>query len=432
MHHHEKRQLAQAAAAVVGVDAGKFHHVLVVRPRGRRDSKPLQFPTTRPGFEDALAFIREQAGSAAGAGDDQLLVGIEFAGRYGFTLAHYLRTTDERIQVVSVLPAHTKRWKEVTHHQPLKTDAKDALGITDLTSQGHFVRFPFLAPAYAELRSLLSTREKLSTLRRGVIARLRTTLDVVFPEFTTLFVSPVKKTARTLLREYPGPEDLHAAPRRAVLALLRRESRNHMGRGMYDQLLEAATHTIALPSAQGATKDEIPLLIERLELYESQMRRIEHAMERELAVLPAARALLTIPNVAPVTAAVFLGSLGDPNAYDSSREILALAGLTLVERSSGILKGEKRISKRGRPVLRKHAHMFAVRSVHKDGIFRAEYEALLARNGHKTIPALTAIARRGLRLLYAVARSERPWTAEPPGDEARVVESGTGAPEGKV
>jgi transposase len=122
-----------------------------------------------------------------------------------------------------------------------------------------------------------------------------------------------------------------------------------------------------------------------------------------------------------VTAGVFLGSLGDPQAYDSSREILALARLTLVERSSGILKGEKRISKRGRPVLRKHAHMFAVRSVHRGGIFRQEYEALLARNGHKTIPALTAIARQGLRLLFAVARSERPWTPERP------VESRTGA-----
>lgn len=58
--------------------------------------------------------------------------------------------------------------------------------------------------------------------------------------------------------------------------------------------------------------------------------------------------------------------------------------------------------------------MFAVRSVHKGGIFRREYEALLARNGHRTIPALTAIARKGLKLFYAVARTERPWTPEPP------------------
>jgi transposase len=157
-------------------------------------------------------------------------------------------------------------------------------------------------------------------------------------------------------------------------------------------------------------RDEIPLLIDRLDLYEAQLRTIEARMRLVLRTLPAAHALLTIPNVAPVTAAVILGSLGDPKAYDSSRQVLALAGLSLVERSSGILKGEKRISKRGRPVLRRHAYMFAVRSVHQGGIFRTDYEALLARNGHKTIPALMAIARKGLKLLFAVARSERPWT----------------------
>ncbi|HEX6533041.1 MAG TPA: IS110 family transposase [Gemmatimonadaceae bacterium] len=420
MRDHQKRQLAQAAAAVVGVDAGKFHHALVVRPRGGADSKPLQCPTTRPGFDEAVAFIRAQVGPAAG----EIVVGIEFAGMYGVTFAHFLRATDARFRIVSILPAHTKRWKEVTHRQPLKTDAKDAVGITDLTAQGHFVAFPFLSPAYAELRYLLSARERLSTLRRGVITRLRTTLDVVFPEFPTLFASPVKRTARALLREFPGPEALRRAPKRAVLAALRRESRNHLGRPMYERLLEAATETVALPSAQGVMKDELPLLIARLELYEEQMRSVEGAMARQLAALPAARALLTIPQVAPVSAAVFLGSIGDPKAYDSARQILALAGLTLVERSSGIRTGEKRISKRGRPVLRKHAHMFAVRSVQRGGIFRAAYEALLERNGHRTIPALTAMARRGLRLFFAVARSERPWSPE----ARRGGTGGSGAP----
>ena len=35
--------------------------------------------------------------------------------------------------------------------------------------------------------------------------------------------------------------------------------------------------------------------------------------------------------MAPVTAAVFLGSIGDPAAYDSSKQVLRVAGLTLVE-----------------------------------------------------------------------------------------------------
>lgn len=196
-----RRTRAQQALAVVGVDAGKFRHAMVVRVRGHADARPVLFATTRPGFDEAVAAIRAFVAQHLGpAAEGEVLVGVELAGAYGFTFAHYLYALGTvggvRFGVVSVLPMHTKRWKEVTHHQPFKTDAKDAVGIADLTGQGHYVGFPFLAPAYAELRHLLSARERLSTLRRGVISRLRSTLDVVFPGFGTVFASPATPTAR--------------------------------------------------------------------------------------------------------------------------------------------------------------------------------------------------------------------------------------------
>ena len=81
------------------------------------------------------------------------------------------------------------------------------------------------------------------------------------------------------------------------------------------------------------------------------------AMEAELVgalqAVPETPYLLSIPKVAPVTAAIFLGSIGDPRAYEAGAQILRVAGLSLVERSSGVLRGTKRISKRGRPLLRR-------------------------------------------------------------------------------
>lgn len=110
-----KRERARLAAACVGVDAGKFTHTLVVRPHGQPDSRPFAFKTTRAGFEEAVAFVADQTGHAQ---PETILVGIEFAGNYGFTFAHYLDLRG--FQVVSVLPAHTKRWKDVAHNQPLQ------------------------------------------------------------------------------------------------------------------------------------------------------------------------------------------------------------------------------------------------------------------------------------------------------------------------
>lgn len=420
MNSYEKRRCAVAAKAVVGVDAGKFEHTLVVRPQtgpdAGRDSKPVAFKTTREGFERAAERILALAGP--GVAPREVLVGIEFAGTYGFTWAHYLHARG--FQIVSVLPAHTKKWKEVMHNQALKTDAKDALGITDLLAQGHFVSFPFLQTCYAELRYLVSARERLALLRRAALTRLKSTLHVVFPEFESVFTQLHKRTALAVLAAYPGPDVLLAAPKRKVLALLKKESRGHHGEARYEALVAAARATLALPGAQGSLKDEVPLLVELIETYERQIASLEAGMARVLETAPEAAALLSIPGVAPVSAAVFLGSIGDPQAYESSRQILKIAGLSLVERSSGILKGQKRISKRGRPTMRHHAYMFAVRSVKEGGIFRDEFLGLVARNGGKKIPALTAVSRSALKLMFRIAKERRAFTPAPPAPPVRL------------
>ena len=133
-----------------------FSHTLVVRPQHQPDSKPFSFPTTRAGFDDAVAFIRRQV---PGTPAETILVGIEFAGNYGFTFGHYLAQLG--FPIVSVLPAHTKRWKDVAHNQPLKTDAKDASS----------------CPSWARTRTLLIQRGpdnglNLSNLQYSLRARV--------------------------------------------------------------------------------------------------------------------------------------------------------------------------------------------------------------------------------------------------------------------
>lgn len=419
MQSFAKRQRAQQAAAVVGVDAGKFKHALIVRPRGGRDSRPFEFPTTRAGFDEAAARILTATRALVpDALPADILVGIEFAGSYGFTFAHYLHQLG--FQIVTVLPSDTKRWKEVMHHQALKTDSKDALGITDLTSQGHFVSFAFLEPLYAELRFLVSTRERFSMQRRAAITRLTSTLELVFPEFERLFAQIQKPTPLAILEAFPGPAALLTAPKRKVLAVLKKASRNHLGADTYDRLIAAAEATLGLPLAQGAPSRELPLLIAQIRMFAAHQKQVEAEMFTVLDQLPEAEFLLTIPGVAKVTAATFLGCVGDVRVYESSKQILRLAGLSLVEASSGTRKGRERISKRGRPVLRRYAYLMALRCVQKSGLFRAEFEAMVARNGGVKIKAIAALSRDVLKIMYTVARERRAfvWHHVPEGAQS--------------
>lgn len=87
---------------------------------------------------------------------------------------------------------------------------------------------------------------------------------------------------------------------------------------------------MALPGSLTALKSEVDLLLGQIAFYTEQIKSLETAMKEAMEPLPEAQAVLSIPGVAPVSAAIFLGSIGDPKAYQSSRQILALAGLTLV------------------------------------------------------------------------------------------------------
>ncbi len=410
MTHYQKRIRAQQAAAVVGVDAGKRKHALAIRPSGGQDSSPLVFETDILGYEAAVAAIKAHV---PGAAPQDILVAIEFAGNYGFTFAHYLR--DAGFQVVNVLGAHSKRWKEVVHNQRLKSDPKDAITITDLAAQGHFVSFPFLEQAYADLRYLVSMRERVTRLRIATISRLKEVLQIVWPEFERRFPNFSKKTPISVLEEFPSANAFVHAPKRNAIKVLRTASRSHLGVEVYDELLADARRTVALSGAHGVLNTEVLNQLRLLAEYERQIAEVEALMIDALHKVPESVALLSVPKLGPVTAAVFLGSIGNPRAYDSGRQALRVAGLSLVVQESGMQRGKPRLSKRGRPELRRQMYMFAIRSITKDGMFREYYDRCVAANPQKPAKKiLIAIARDAARMMFSIAKERRLYTPAAP------------------
>src|SRR5690606_12403719 len=144
-----------------------------------------------------------------------------------------------------------------------------------------------------------------------------------------------KKTPIALLEAYPSPKAFLDAPKRSVLRVMKKASRNHLGEEAYEELRAAAERSVGLPVAEGAAKNEVALLIERLRLCNRQLRTVEGWMVETLERIEASRCVLSVPEVAPVTAAVFLGSIGDPKAYETKQQVFKVAGLSLVESSSG-------------------------------------------------------------------------------------------------
>jgi transposase len=220
---------------------------------------------------------------------------------------------------------------------------KDPATIADLAAQGQYVAFPFLDPRYAEVRHLVSARAALDAAHCGAQPAMGRAPDV-FPEFEQVFNAVDNPTAAALVRAFPGPDEFLAAPRQKIMHVLRKASRGHLGEAVYARLRAGAEASVALPSARVGLKRELRLLRDQLALDKRHIKALQESMVEVMRQIPEPACLTSIPGVAPVSAAVFLGSVGDVRAYRSSRQVLKLAGM-----SSG--EGFQRDAARLRPAL---------------------------------------------------------------------------------
>ena len=116
--------------------------------------------------------------------------------------------------------------------------------------------------------------------------------------------------------------------------------------------------------------------------------------------------MLSLPGIGTITVAGLLGECGNIGDYKCYEQLEKLLGMNLYEVSSGKHKGRRRISKRGRSRARYLICEIAMLQTRSGGLFE-RYAKELKAKGKKTGEIRVAVARKLLRLLYAVARDQK-------------------------
>ena len=382
---------------VLGVDVASQEHECFVRGPGGLEVGPLKFGNDRSGFE---LLTREVAGAREARGVREVVLALEPTGPYGEALARWGRWRGWR--VVGVLGAHTSRANELWGNSPLKSDAKAARVICDLAVEGKWVTFSLREGPYAELKALGVYRDQLVEERTRQKNQVRALLHVLFPEFAEL-MGPFTKSGLRLLESYPTPASYGLTDVAALGRQLRLWSRGRLGAGRAEQVLKAAGESVGVRAGETERVWQLRGKLRRLRELAGEIGALEARMARWLEEIPYARCLLTMPGVGTVTVATVLGECGDLRDYPSARELLKFPGLNLVSSSSGKRRGRNRISKRGSRRVRHQLYLLAGRLAKRGAVWRGSYDRLLARGAAKK-EALTALSRKALRVLFALAR----------------------------
>ena len=148
-------------------------------------------------------------------------------------------------------------------------------------------------------------------------------------------------------------------------------------------------------------------LLALLSMLESQVEKLDRAVEQVAAADGQAQLLMTQPGVGPVTALAFVVTIGDVRRFKRGKQVASYLGLIPVERSSGDKRRLGSISKQGNLFLRTMLVEAAQSAVRYDEEFRREYRHLCHQK--PTAVAKVAAARKLAVRLYWMLRTQTPY-----------------------
>jgi len=404
-----------AGTLIVGVDVAKsVQWARFVDYRGVEIGKALSFQNNWRGFESIVARIREISNmKTVRYPFENVIIGMEPTGHYWKALANYLMKAGYK--VVGVNPYHTKKSKELDDNSPTKCDKKDAITIARLVKEGRYFD-PYLPEEeYGELRGLTNARVSVMKRSSAVKNTITAILDEYFPEIWTVFKKPLKgKASRQILRSCPFPAFILAIGEEGVLAEIKRAVKKTVGIKKVRQLIAAAKVSIGVRYGLEAAKMRLCWLLDELELIEKQLSEVEQAMGKALYKTGYAEQLLGIKGIGVVTAASFLGEVGDPLRFQNARQIANYAGYNLVEDSSGKNKSGTCISKRGRKQLRSVLYQMAFTMVGHNAEMKVLYRHLTTRktNPLKKKQALVVVSKKIITVIYSLLKKQETYRPE--------------------
>lgn len=177
------------------------------------------------------------------------------------------------------------------------------------------------------------------------------------------------------------------------LQSMRQQDYNRKGTAFLEPIKEALDQTIEFLSKQ----------------IEDVRNKIKEIIEANRDLAEKQTLLESIPGIAEATIAQILAFWGNPESFDSAKQVSAFLGLNPREHQSGTsVRGATHISRVGDAGLRKALYMPALVAVRYNPVIKKFYESLVARGKPKK-SALVASMRKLTHMIYGVLKNEKPF-----------------------
>lgn len=310
------------------------------------------------------------------------------------------------------------KYRLIETNDPGKTDTKDPFVINSIAKQGKTIKIRTLPHDYIMMRKL----GKIYDEQESQLVRCRCYLKM---ELTELFCDYdfkkdflYSKSGRTLVEKY------NANPYRIVKAGFKRFSKSmqkavpRIRRDTLKKLWEQASMSVLheLPQAYlDLIEKRFLQLWKEFEYYEKARAQTAETMESLLNRMREQDPSIPEPTkevISEKNLARLLGETGPLSDFDHWRQLMRYAGLNICMRQSGKYVGQFKISKRGRPMLRKILQNIVLPLVPKHKLLGDYYHRKKATEKMPGNKAMTVTSRLFLRKLFGWYQSGQAFDAE--------------------
>lgn len=404
----KRQELITSKTLVIGIDIGKeFNAAAMMDDNGKILELIRKQYNSHEGYK---IFFNDVKRLLSGKRFEKVAVGMEPTGHYWRKIA--FRCIEAGFEVRFVKTGAVRVLSELEDSTQAKSDIKDAILIANLLREGNYLDTHIKRDKFIELRSLVKFREKLARDKSSLQNQIIVTMDDYFPEVMDKFSTSSSKGLLALLKEYPFPSDVLKAEENKIAELIGKASkRNETAKVKAREIVEAAKISVGMKDVFEADRLKLKMMLEELEDKIKQIKVIESKMQEIMSGIEQSKYILSIPGVGLVTSSIFLGELGNPDYFNNYREIVKYAGADPYETESGQFFGRRKMSKKGRYVLRTAIYMMILGVVRSSSYFRRCYEKKLkGKKGSRRLEkkeALWAVGIKLIKVIFALLRDKR-------------------------
>lgn len=384
---------------LIGIDIGKLSHTFSVVSKESSEIliDPTDFSNDAKGFSHLYETCKVYS-------KEDVLIGMEDTGHYHFALLKYL--LDKHFCVALINPVTTDLTRKLQGGIS-KNDKLDSLTICDVIGSSSRKKPYRISKVNSfdlyEQRQLTRHHHNLKEELNIHTNRLQKCIDIVFPEYNSLFKSKYGIVYMEILRKFPGAEKVASTDISTLRKCFEISGRGGRIALTAEELKAAAKNSVGIPSV--ADEIQIRHLVCQIDLINEQIAEIDKKIEEFSRKTNSP--ILSIPGISHFSGTSILSELGDIGNYSNAAKIIKFAGVAPYERQSSQFKAEHMaISKKGSKYLRKTLYQIILPVIQNNDVFREYYQLKRSQGkGHRC--AQGHCIRKLLRVIYHLLSTEQ-------------------------